>query len=196
MRFCTNWQIYADDITVRSGRWINGVYYSDSENTERVRTAAKEEGAGRPDLEQSFKSLGFDPTSLGVEKEGKASRPKVKAKPKANSEQLGYKARPRTKSEKAEDGLGAESAADRSPRAHTPAPRRPKPTRSFCLCLGVYGFGKVGSLLCFVSLQLLAYPVVVTSFAVQIRTRLRSHGAMGARRLKSEPHMTMSLDVG
>ena len=122
MRFCTNWQIYADDITVRSGRWINGVYYSDSENTERVRTAAKEEGAGRPDLEQSFKSLGFDPASLGVEKEGKASRPKVKARPK-------------TKSEQADDGIGAESAADRSPRAHTSALRRPTPTHWFCACL-------------------------------------------------------------
>ena len=27
MRVCTNWQIYADDITIRSGRWLNEVYY-------------------------------------------------------------------------------------------------------------------------------------------------------------------------
>ena len=147
MRFCTNWQIYADDITVRSGRWINGVYYSDSEYTERVRAAAKAEGAGRPDLEQSFKSLGFDPTSLGVEKEGKAPRPKAKARPK-------------TKSEQADDGIGAESAADRSPRAHTSALRRPTPTHWFCACLGLFGFVRVRFLRCFVLLQFLAYPVV------------------------------------
>ena len=43
MRFCTNWQIYADDITIRSGRWIDGVYYSDGEAAERLREAQKKE---------------------------------------------------------------------------------------------------------------------------------------------------------
>ena len=40
MRFCTNWCIYADDITIRSGRWLDGTYYSDSEQTERIRAAS------------------------------------------------------------------------------------------------------------------------------------------------------------
>ena len=41
MRFCQNWQIYADDITVRSGRWIDGTYYTDGEKAERLKAAKK-----------------------------------------------------------------------------------------------------------------------------------------------------------
>ena len=33
MRFCTNWQIYADNSSVRSGRWMDGVYYTGEEKT-------------------------------------------------------------------------------------------------------------------------------------------------------------------
>ena len=76
MRFCTNWQIYADDITVRSGRWMHGVYHSDQEHTERIRAAAKAEQASQPVLEEAFKALGFDPTALGKENDGKVIKPK------------------------------------------------------------------------------------------------------------------------
>ena len=55
------------------------------------------------DLEGAFRSLGFDPTPFGVDKEGKATKPKK---------------RPRTKGELNDDGLGKEAAADQSPRAH------------------------------------------------------------------------------
>ena len=103
MRFCINWQIYADDITVRTGRWLNGVYYSDSEHTERIRAASRTERAAQPVLEEAFKALGFDPAALGKEVDGKAVKPK---------------ARSRTRGEKADDGLGAEAGADPSPRAH------------------------------------------------------------------------------
>ena len=65
MRFCINWQIYADDITVRTGRWLNGVYYSDSEHTERIRAASRTEQAAQPVLEEAFKALGFDPRGFG-----------------------------------------------------------------------------------------------------------------------------------
>ena len=44
MRFCTNWQIYADDITVRSGRWLYGVYHSDSERAGPSQGPAEESG--------------------------------------------------------------------------------------------------------------------------------------------------------
>jgi hypothetical protein len=50
MRFCANWQIYADDITVRTGRWLNGMYYSDSEHTERIRKSSQKENAAQVDL--------------------------------------------------------------------------------------------------------------------------------------------------
>ena len=71
MRFCTNWQIYADDITIRSGRCIDGVYHSDGESAERLREAQKQEKAAQPLLADAFKALGFDPSPLGVEKDGK-----------------------------------------------------------------------------------------------------------------------------
>jgi len=103
MRFCTNWQIYADDITVRSGRWLDGAYYSDAEYRDKVRTASRKEKASQPVLEDAFKALGFDPTVLGKEADGKRVKPK---------------ARPRTKGEEADEGLGAEAGADPSPRAH------------------------------------------------------------------------------
>ena len=38
IRFCTNLQIYADDITVRTGRCHDGVYYSD-ERSGRIKKA-------------------------------------------------------------------------------------------------------------------------------------------------------------
>ena len=96
MRFCINWQIYADDITVRTGRWLNGVYYSDSEHTERIRAASRTEQAAQPVLEEAFKALGFDPAALGKEADGKVIKPK---------------ARPRTRGEKADDGLGDDAEA-------------------------------------------------------------------------------------
>ena len=55
------------------------------------------------DLEGAFRSLGFNPSPLGADKEGKAGKPKR---------------RPRTKGELNDDGLGKEAAADHSPYAH------------------------------------------------------------------------------
>ena len=103
MRFCSNWQIYADDITIRSGRWIDGVYHSDGESAERLREAQKQEKAAQPLLADAFKALGFGPSPLGVEKDGKQGK---------------LKKRPKTKSEQAQEGLTPESAGDPSPYAH------------------------------------------------------------------------------
>ena len=76
MRFCSNWQIYADDVTIRSGRWLDGVYYTDSEKAERLREAQSREEASQPILEAAFKALGFNPEPLG--QETGTSRPKTK----------------------------------------------------------------------------------------------------------------------
>ena len=103
MRFCQNWQIYADDITVRSGKWVDGVYHSDDEYRGRLKAAQKTEAASQPLLEEAFKALGFDPEPLGAEKDGKQGKPKKRSK---------------TKGEKASEGLGAEATGDPSPRAH------------------------------------------------------------------------------
>jgi hypothetical protein len=103
MRFCTSWQIYADDITIRSGRWLNGVYFSDSKRAERLKQAQKQEQASQPLLADAFKALGFDPEPLAAERDGKAVKPKK---------------RPRTRDEKVAEGLGKQAAADHSPYAH------------------------------------------------------------------------------
>ena len=107
MRFCTNWQIYADDITVRSGRVVDGVIYTDEEYKARVKDAHRRRAVERVDLDQAFKALGFDPAGLGVETDGKSGKPKRQAK-----------ARPKTKGEDAAEGRGAEATGDPSPRAH------------------------------------------------------------------------------
>ena len=56
VRSCTNWKIYADDSTIRSGRWSNIVYYSDAEYTEKIRAASRTEKAAQPVLEDAFKA--------------------------------------------------------------------------------------------------------------------------------------------
>ena len=76
MRFCTNWQIYADDITIRTGRWLDGVYHTDDERTARTREAQANEQASQPLLDEAFKALGFDPAPLGADNDGKQGKPK------------------------------------------------------------------------------------------------------------------------
>ena len=106
MRFCSKWQIYADDITVRSGRWLDGTYYSDKEYAGRVKEAAKRENDFRPLLKEAFEALGFNPEHLGVEQDGKQTKPKAKARAKTQGEQ-------------ATDGLGVKATGNPSPTAHT-----------------------------------------------------------------------------
>ena len=106
MRFCSKWQIYADDITVRSGRWLDGTYYSDKEYAGRVKEAAKRENDSRPLLKEAFEALGFNPEHLGVEQDGKQTKPKAKARAKTQGEQ-------------ATDGLGVRATGNPSPTAHT-----------------------------------------------------------------------------
>ncbi len=105
-RFCTNWQIYADDVTVRSGRVIDGTIYTDEEYAGRVRAAVDRHDIRQQELTDPFRALGFDPEQLGAE----GKKPKAKAKPKS--------ARPPTDAEKAAAGLGVTSTATPSPYAH------------------------------------------------------------------------------
>ena len=67
MRFCQQWQIYADDITVRTGRVLDGVIYSDEEYASRVSDAKQREVFRIQPLEESFRHLGFQPEGLGQE---------------------------------------------------------------------------------------------------------------------------------
>ena len=102
MRLCKEWEIYADDATIRTGRMIDGVYYSDSEHSERLHQASKKQNMPEQDLESAFKLLGFNPDGLGND---------LKAKAKA-------KARAKTTKEENAKGKGKEASSDPSPYAH------------------------------------------------------------------------------
>ena len=108
MRFCSNWQIYADDITVRSGRWLDGTYYSDQEYADRVRTAVTQENESQPFLDEAFQALGFNTSPLGAEKGSQDLKP---PHPKAKS-------RSETSGEKGSKGLNRTSTGFQSPFAH------------------------------------------------------------------------------
>ena len=104
MRLCKEWQIYADDITVRSGRVIEGVIYTDEEHAAR-KSAAREKATeahrvrATQDLAEAFKALGF--SSSGLSEEDKTVQPRKK-----------------TKGDKAAKGLGRAASSDPSPYAH------------------------------------------------------------------------------
>ena len=86
--------------------------YTDDEYRTRVGRAIDAQNFKNQELDDVFRSLGFDPKSLSSE--GKP-RPRTKARPKAEPEQ---KERGKTAGEDAADGLGKEAAGDPSPRAH------------------------------------------------------------------------------
>jgi hypothetical protein len=104
-RFCTNWQIYADDGTIRSGRVLDGIIYTDAEYRSRIVTAVDRHEVHQQELTDAFKALGFNPEALGAEG-------KPKAKKKASLE------RTPSKGDDAVKGLGATASGDPSPRAH------------------------------------------------------------------------------
>jgi len=102
-RFCKNWQIYADDITVRSGRVLDGVIYTDDEYNSRVRVASNKYEMKQQELTDAFKALGFNPE--GLSSEGKVAKGKAKPRPKSTGE-------------KDESGLTVAAPSDNSPYAH------------------------------------------------------------------------------
>ena len=117
-RFCKQWHLYADDITVRTGRVLDGVIYTDEEFSKRLEVAQESFSDVRmrksfQDLSDTFLALGFDPTGLSAE--GKIVKVKQS---KAGSSPA--KVRGQTEGEKAVAGLIPEGTGDRSPYAHVP----------------------------------------------------------------------------
>ena len=73
MRLCKEWQIYADDMTVCTGKVVDGNVYTDAEYAARVSEAFQKQKFKLQQIEDAFKALGFNPA--GMEKE-KPSRKK------------------------------------------------------------------------------------------------------------------------
>ena len=66
-RFCKEWLAYVDDLSIRTGRVLDGTVYSDEEYSQRIRNAAKNAKATPQSVEDALANVGFDPHPLGKE---------------------------------------------------------------------------------------------------------------------------------
>ena len=69
-RFCKEWLAYVDDLTIRTGRVLDGVLTSDAEYTRRIRDASHNAHAEAQTAESALKEMGFIPDGLGRELAG------------------------------------------------------------------------------------------------------------------------------
>ena len=88
-RYCTEWQAYVDDLTVRTGKVLDGVFYNDDELTDKLRDAVKELGKSKVTWvgqapEEALAALGFNVDQLGAESYLKPAT-KLRARPKEKS---------------------------------------------------------------------------------------------------------------
>ena len=67
-RFCKEWLGYVDDLTVRTGRVLDGVFYTDEEAEARLSVAAKKAVRDMyQDVKEALEAQGFDVKGLGSE---------------------------------------------------------------------------------------------------------------------------------
>ena len=81
-RYGTEWLAYVDDLTVRTGRVIDGRALTDEEYQEEIRSAAKSanSAAGIQHPAEALGELGFNPEGLGEECDPRKSRRKDSSK--------------------------------------------------------------------------------------------------------------------
>ena len=114
--FCDNWQIYADDITLRTGRVLSGVLYTDEEYRKKVdaakmRKQEMEESEGSAEkqmvsLDDALRVLGF------------GGKPKERVPTGPGQKERSGKPRTKTEGEASSSGLTDHSSAFQSPIAH------------------------------------------------------------------------------
>ena len=78
-RFCVEWLAYVDDLTVRTGRVLDGKFYTDEEVTDRIRAAAadpKKLQVGQTP-QQALEALGFSAKELSAERPSKSPAKKT-----------------------------------------------------------------------------------------------------------------------
>ena len=124
MRHCKQWQIYADDTTVRTGRVVDGTIYTDEEYAERTKGACKKAQMNIMSLEESFRNMGYDPEGLSKETKERAVRkgPRKKAAKEDSGAPSGplEVLRPQTAGEAGAVGLNTGAPSFQSPFAHVP----------------------------------------------------------------------------
>ena len=90
-RFCKEWLAYVDDVTIRTGRVIDGLHLTDEEAAARVRAAVNDLNS-KPNRNitqtplDALKALGFDASGLSSEKQPAGLR-LLKERPATSGEQ-------------------------------------------------------------------------------------------------------------
>ena len=75
LRLGKEWLAYVDDLTVRTGRQVDGVLYRDAEYDARVKEAFHRAAPRPPQAPaEALKNMGFDPTGLGEECDARKSK--------------------------------------------------------------------------------------------------------------------------
>ena len=77
MRLGWEWLAYVDDLTVRSGRVVDGVAYRDCEHDQELKEACKKVPQVPPQApHEALEALGFDPAGLMDEADARKSKRK------------------------------------------------------------------------------------------------------------------------
>ena len=67
-RYCREWLAYVDDLTIRTGRVLDGCWYTDEEYAARIASAAKSvDAVGYQSAKEALEAQGFLAKDLGVE---------------------------------------------------------------------------------------------------------------------------------
>ena len=85
LRLMKEWLPYVDDLTIRTGRVLDGVIYKDSEVTARVREAVSVANVSEQDIGEVLKACGF--SSKGLSKEKSKTEPDRDQRPELRSEE-------------------------------------------------------------------------------------------------------------
>ncbi len=131
-RFCKEWLAYVDDLTIRTGRVVDGKFWTDTEHEGRISTAARKVEFAIQAEAEAFAAAGYSTEGLGIE---------VKTEPfDSGTEAITPTlARKKTKKELAKVGLttAAGTGACRSPFAHFDrVANTPRPSASGFLVSG------------------------------------------------------------
>jgi hypothetical protein len=73
-RFCSEWLGYVDDLTIRTGRMVDGVMLTDEEVATRVREASRRGEPPAQPAAEALEGLGFEGSRLGEERGKKPRR--------------------------------------------------------------------------------------------------------------------------
>ena len=73
-RYCNEWLAYVDDLTIRTGRVLDGLWFSDAEYAERIKTAVRSAcKTAYQTAQEALEAQGFLPHGIGKEAKSKGN---------------------------------------------------------------------------------------------------------------------------